>query len=106
MSKGFSSTKMTSSAVARSPSFAILSPTRTRPASIQPSISRREPRQAEASSFWSRSPCWPPPLLVGGFGGRRGGLVGGRLGRRGRWRARRRGELDGARDLLERRQFF
>src|SRR5881396_1157044 len=52
---GRPSTAISSPTVARSPSLAARPPTVTRPASIQDSISRREPRPAAASSFWSRS---------------------------------------------------
>src|SRR5438874_1430577 len=52
---GRPSTVMSSAPVARSPSLATRPLTVTRPASIQDSISRREPRPAAASSFWSRS---------------------------------------------------
>lgn len=51
----FPSSARTSNAVARSPSLAVWPFTDRRPASIQPSISRREPRPAAASSFCSRS---------------------------------------------------
>src|ERR1041385_761957 len=55
---------------ARSPSFAILPPTATRPASIPPSISRRDPSPAAARSFCSRSAVGAPDgLAVGPCGG-------------------------------------
>src|SRR5207253_242117 len=88
-----------------SPSFAVRPPTVTRPASIHVSIARREPSPAAASSFCSRSPrgnasadgagsgffglgCGLGGVLF--FNGLRRGLV----------------ELQGFRDLFERRQLL
>src|SRR5213083_139231 len=94
---GRPSTAISSPTVARSPSLAARPPTVTRPASIQDSISRREPRPAAASSFWSRSAF----CAGGGFG--LGFGVGGtdtRLGGRDGLK------LEGLRDFLEWRQLF
>src|SRR5205814_10241739 len=85
----------------RSPSLAARPSTVTRPASIQVSISRREPNPAAASSFWSRS-----AFSAGGGGGF--GFCGGfgicrpdaRLGGLDRLK------LEGLGDFLERRQLF
>src|SRR5712671_6500798 len=116
---GLPSTVTTSPGVARSPSFARRAPTLTRPASIQVSISRREPRPAAARTFCSRSPCNAGSVARGLAAGASGGLaagpgtgffgLGGLGGRRFlsfndlglRW-----GELEGLRDVRERRQLL
>src|SRR5436190_19584017 len=88
------SRKTGSPAPARSPSLATWPRTVTRPALIQVSISRREPKPAAASSFCSRSPAGL--LGAGGWGGR---FVGGGLGGRGL-------KLQRPGDFLQRRQFL
>src|SRR3989442_6429777 len=94
---GRPSTAISSPTVARSPSLAARPPTVTRPASIQDSISRREPRPAAASSFWSRSAF----CAGGGFGlGFGVGGTGTRLGGRGGLK------LEGPRDFLWWRPLF
>src|SRR5512139_4324504 len=96
---GLPSRRTVSPGSARSPSFATCPRTVTRPALIQVSISRREPKPAAASSFWILSPAG---LLEGGAGG-----DGGLLGRFIRRRLRGGGlELQRARDLLQRRQLL
>src|SRR5436189_4434150 len=92
---------MASEINARSPSFATRSPNVTRPASIQPSISRREPRPAAASSFCSRSPRGSAVGAGGGFA-----LLIGLLGPDGRFRCGGRLKREGLGDFLERRQLF
>src|SRR3954467_11371351 len=92
---GLPSTAITSFAPPRSPSLASAPLTVTRPASIQDSISRREPRPAAATTFWIRS----------AFGA--GGLFRFRVG----WADARfcggyRLELQRLRDFLERRQLL
>src|SRR5260370_1076349 len=98
----FPSSRIESPGLARSPSFATLPRTVTRPAVIQVSISRRDPNPAAASNFCSRSPAGLPEL-GGVAGGRRVGFVGGLVGRRLRGRGLK---LERAGDLLERRQFL
>src|SRR6266513_2452674 len=86
---------------ARSPSLAVRPATDTRPASIQDSISRREPYPAAARSFCSR---WPRCGLAVGSGGgffRLG--IGGSLPGVGH---RRTLELNGFGDFLKRRQLL
>src|SRR2546430_14956305 len=82
---------------ARSPSLAVRPATQTRPASIQDSISRREPWPAAARSFCSRS---PRGLAVGSGGGLFRLGIGGSLPRGG---YRRTLELKGSGGFLERR---
>src|SRR3954454_7518045 len=60
------STAIASLEAARSPSWATRPATLTRPAAIQVSISRREPRPARASSFCRRSGCSLPFSAGGG----------------------------------------
>src|SRR4051795_8420369 len=89
------STAIWSPAPARSPSLATAPLTVMRPASIQDSISRREPRPAAASTFWRRS----------AFGAC--GLLSFRVGRAdARFRRGDGLELQRFRDFLERRQLF
>src|SRR5437016_4085061 len=64
---GLPSTAILSAAPARSPSLATEPLTVMRPASIQDSILRREPRPAAARTFWSRSAFGAGGGL--GFGG-------------------------------------
>src|SRR5256885_2476425 len=85
---------------ARSPSLAVRPATQTRPASIQDSISRREPWPAAARSFCSRS---PRGLAVGSGGGLFRLGIGGSLPGVGYRRAL---ELKGSGDFLERRQLL
>src|SRR5436309_2654444 len=98
---GRPSTAISSPTAARSPSLAARPPTVTRPASIQDSISRREPRPAAASSFWSRSAFGAGGGGGLGFGGGFGicrpdaGLGG-----------RDRLKLEGLGDFFERRQLL
>src|SRR5437016_1508567 len=92
---GRPSTAISSPTVARSPSLAARPPTVTRPASIQDSISRREPRPAPASSFWSRSAFRSGGCFGFGVGGADAGFGG-----------RDRLKLEGLGDFLERRQLL
>src|SRR2546425_1901687 len=85
---------------ARSPSLAVRPATQTRPASIQDSISRREPWPAAARSFCSRS---PRSLAVGSGGGLFRLGIGGSLPGVGHHRTL---ELKGLGDFLERRQLL
>src|ERR1044071_3230816 len=95
---------------ARSPSFETFPETAMRPASIQVSISRREPRPAAASSFCSRSPRGSRTGSAAGAGGALGFGLGagffalsqGRFGGGGRCGLK----LESMRYLLERRQLF
>src|SRR6187401_2920208 len=91
---GLPSRRISSPGCALSPSFATWPRTLTRPALIQVSISRREPKPAAASSFCSRSPAGG--LLDAGRGG--GGFLDRFIGRGLRGR---RLELQRARDLLQ-----
>src|SRR5438874_11229873 len=92
---GLPSTAILSAAPARSPSLATEPLTVMRPASIQDSISRREPRPAAARTFWSRSAFCTGGSL--GFGvGRADARFGGGDGL----------ELQRLRDFLEGRQLF
>jgi hypothetical protein len=75
---GFPSSSMESDGPARSPSLARRPFTLIRPAEIQISISRREPRPAAASSFWIRSAVGAGGGLLFGFADRDFG--GGRSG--------------------------
>src|SRR6185436_2281929 len=110
---------MMSEGRARAPNFAIFPETAIRPAAIQVSISRREPRPAAASSFCSRTPSTDglsagPAGSAAGAGGALGfGLCAGFFARNsGRFdggRIRPLGcglKLEGLRDLLERRQLL
>src|SRR5207244_3571001 len=89
------STAISSPAAPRSPSLATRPPTVTRPASIQDSISRREPRPAPASSFWGRSAFRSGGCFGFGVGGADAGFGG-----------RDRLKLEGLGDFLERRQLL
>src|SRR6185369_16162988 len=100
----FPSTAMESEIRARSPSLATRPPSVTLPASIQPSICRREPRPAAASSFCSRS---PRGSAVGSGGGFRLPCASfGFLAGDGGWRGGRRFKREGLGDFLKRRQLF
>src|SRR5262252_9277278 len=95
----FPSTATMSEEPARSPSFARRPLTLTRPASIQPSISRREPSPAVARRFCNRSAVGAGcglGLLVGFFFGTDSRFRGG-------WCGFKRESLG---DFLERRQLF
>src|SRR5262245_48355503 len=93
---GLPSTRTASPGLALSPSLATSPFTVTRPAAIQPSISRREPRPAAASNFCSRSAV-----------GASGGLFFLRIFPDRGFRSRRNDfELEGLRDLCQRRQLL
>src|SRR5882724_307455 len=99
---GLPSTVILSTGPARSPSLATEPLTLMRPASIQDSISRREPRPAAARTFWSRSAFCTCPLAFSACG-----LLRFRVG----WAGARFGGGDGLklqrlRDFLEGRQLF
>src|SRR5436305_405024 len=101
-STGRPSTATASPGVARSPSCAMRPPSVTVPASIQDSISRREPRPAAASRFWRRS-----AFGAGGGGGFGFGLGGLGVGRADAGFGGRDGlKLQSLRDFLERRQLL
>src|SRR5262245_31378025 len=93
---GFPSTATVSEGPARSPSLATFPLTVIRPAAIQTSISRRDPRPAAASSFCSRSAV--------GAGGRL--LLLFRFPDSGLGARRHHGQLEGLGDLFQRRQLF
>src|SRR3954471_12667657 len=89
------STAIWSPAPARSPSLATAPLTVMRPASIQDSISRREPRPAAGSTFCRRS-----AFFTGGYLGFRVGREDARCGRGNGLK------LQGLRDFLQGRQLF
>src|SRR5712671_3971948 len=96
---GRPSTATSSPGSARSPSLATRPPTVTRPASIQDSMVRREPRPAAASSFCSRSARFSASGTGGCFGFGVGGTGAGFGGLD-------RLKLEGLGDFLERRQLL
>src|SRR5258706_13416593 len=99
---GLPSTVIASPGTARSPSFAVLPLTATRPASTQPSIARREPRPAAARTFCSRSACGAGSVLLLGLavGRTEGGVAFVSLRSAGRF------ELEGFGDFFKRRQLL
>src|SRR5262245_4132376 len=100
---GLPSTATASDSFALSPSLAIWPLSVTRPASIQPSISLREPSPAAASSFCSRS---PRGSAVGAGGGLLG-LLSLFFGTDSRFRGGGTGfKCESLRDFRERRQLL